>query len=87
MRDLGDKVSTADRGQIEQIIEDLKQARNTNDLAKIRNLTERLQQASHALTQQLYSQQQPGANGAGPTPGNGTGKTDDDVVEGEYRTV
>ena len=86
MRDLGEKVSTADRGQIEQIIEDLKQARNTNDLARIRNLTERLQQASHALTQQLYSQQQQAPNGAGPTP-DGTGKADDDVVEGEYRTV
>jgi molecular chaperone DnaK len=57
IRDLGDKVSPTDRGQIEQIVEELRAARNTSDLAKIRNLTERLQQASHALTQQLYSQQ------------------------------
>ena len=65
IRDLGDKVSPTDRGQIEQIVEELRAARNTSDLAKIRNLTERLQQASHALTQQLYSQQQD-ANGAAP---------------------
>ena len=86
IRDLGDKVSPTDRGQIEQIVEELRAARNTNDLAKIRNLTERLQQASHALTQQLYSQQQD-ANGAAPGQGGGTGQADDDVVEGEYRTV
>lgn len=85
IRDLGDKVSATDRGQIEQIVDELKQARNTSDLAKIRNLTERLQQASHALTQQLYSQQQ-GTNGSGPSEG-GTSQADDDVVEGEYRTV
>lgn len=48
IRDLGDKVSPTDRGQIEQIVEELRAARNTSDLAKIRNLTERLQQASHA---------------------------------------
>ena len=86
IRDLGDKVSPTDRGQIEQIVEELRAARNTNDLAKIRNLTERLQQASHALTQQLYSQQQD-ANGAAPGQGGSTGQADDDVVEGEYRTV
>ena len=86
IRDLGDKVSPTDRGQIEQIVEELRAARNTSDLAKIRNLTERLQQASHALTQQLYSQQQD-ANGAAPGQGGSTGQADDDVVEGEYRTV
>lgn len=86
IRDLGDKVSPTDRGQIEQIVEELRAARNTNDLAKIRNLTERLQQASHALTQQLYSQQQD-ANGTAPGQGGSTGQADDDVVEGEYRTV
>ncbi len=82
IRDLGDKVSPGDRGQIESIIEELKDARNNTDLAKIRNLTERLQQASHALTQQIYQQAE--ANSADP----GTaGKADDDVVEGEYRSV
>jgi molecular chaperone DnaK len=86
IRDLGDKVSPTDRGQIEQIVEELRAARNTSDLAKIRNLTERLQQASHALTQQLYSQQQD-ANGTAPGQGGSTGQADDDVVEGEYRTV
>jgi hypothetical protein len=55
-----------------------------------------LQQATNALAQQMYSQG--GANGDGPQgsqpgsqpggqPGSQPGGADDDVVEGEYRTV
>jgi molecular chaperone DnaK len=91
LHDLGDKVPATDRGQIESIIEELKQVKDSEDIARIRSLTENLQQASHALTQQMY-QQQPG-NGAAPgtdgsTPGaNGAGRSEDDVVEGEFRQV
>ena len=92
LKELGDKVPVTDRGQIEQTIEDLRGALNDNDLNRIRQLTEQLQQASHALTQQMY-QQQAGPNGAGPAAegpeaGPQGGPTDDeDVVEGEYRQV
>ena len=97
LRDLGDKVPVNDRGQIEQIIEELRAARGTEDLSNIRTLTDRLQQASHALTQQAY--QQTGADGdgmdgmggmgdMGGSTGGESGKTpDEDVVEGEYRSV
>jgi molecular chaperone DnaK len=91
LQELGDKVPATDRSQIESIIEELKQVKDGEDIARIRSLTENLQQASHALTQQMY-QQQPG-NGAGPStdgsaPGaNGAGRSEDDVVEGEFRQV
>jgi molecular chaperone DnaK len=89
LRDLGDKVPVNDRGQIERVIEDLRAARDTEDLANIRSLTDQLQQASHALTQQMY--QQPGANGtedgSSDGPAEGSAGSDDDVVEGEYRSV
>ncbi|MEZ4709072.1 MAG: molecular chaperone DnaK [Caldilineaceae bacterium] len=91
LSDLGDKVPVNDRGQIEQVIEDLKGVKDSNDLDRIKSLTEQLQQASHVLTQQMY--QQASANGAGPDEAgvNGsapTGEADeDDVVEGEYRQV
>ena len=92
LRDLGDKVPVNDRGQIEQVMEELRGVKDGQDLAQIRLLTERLQQASHALTQQMY--QQPGAasdgaaDGFGQQPGsNGASGADDDVVEGEYRSV
>jgi molecular chaperone DnaK len=87
LRDLGDKLPVNDRGQRESTIEELKAALNANDLGRIRQLTEQLQQASHALTQQMY--QQAGAtNGAAPS-GSTEGQSggEDDVVEGEYRQV
>ncbi|MCB0021555.1 MAG: molecular chaperone DnaK, partial [Caldilinea sp.] len=91
LKDLGDKVPTNDRATVENLVEELKQVKDTSDLARIRSLTEQLQQATNALAQQIYSQS--GENGAGPADGpGGPGATggagsDDDVVEGEYRTV
>jgi molecular chaperone DnaK len=92
LRDLGDKVPTNDRATVEELVEELKSVKDTSDLGRIRSVTERLQQATNALAQQMYSQ--PGANGAGPQSGpqggaqsGSQGGADDDVVEGEYRTV
>jgi molecular chaperone DnaK len=89
LKELGDKVPATERGQIESVIEELKTALNNNDVAQIRQFTEQLQQASHALTQQMYQQEGNGAGepGAGPTPGQKPGGDEDDVVEGEYRQV
>jgi molecular chaperone DnaK len=84
LRDLGDKVPVNDRGQIEQVIEELNAAKNGDDLAKIRTLTDRLQQASHALTQQMYQQAGASDNGSGP---GAAPHSDENEVEGEYRTV
>ena len=91
-QELGDKVPATDRGQIEQLVEDLRQAKEGSDVDRIKQLMEQLQQASHALTQQIYQQQAPEEGGAGPDMGGaaGTGEADgseDDVVEGEYRQV
>jgi molecular chaperone DnaK len=87
LKELGDKVPATDRGQIETVIEDLKAAMNENDLAKIRQHTESLQQASHALTQQMYQQGANGSTDPGAAPGAGQPGDEDDVVEGEYRQV
>ena len=87
LRDLGDKVPTNDRATVENLVEELKSVKDTGDLARIRSLTEQLQQATNALAQQMYAQS--GGDGGstnGQQPG-GAGRTDDDVVEGEYRTV
>jgi molecular chaperone DnaK len=89
LKELGDKVPATDRGQIESVIEDLKGAMNQNDLAKIRQYTESLQQASHALTQQMYQQGTNGSADPGAAPGTSQPRNgdEDDVVEGEYRQV
>jgi molecular chaperone DnaK len=88
LRDLGAKVSADDRERIESLIADLKRAKDGDDAARIRELAEQLRQASTAIGQQMYAEQQAAggqaaASGPGPMPGAG----DDDVVEGEFQEV
>jgi molecular chaperone DnaK len=81
LTELGDKVPALDRTAIQGKIQDLRQATQGEDVAAIRRLTEELQQASNAMSQQIYAQSQPGA-----TPGpNGNGAGGENVVEGEFR--
>jgi molecular chaperone DnaK len=91
LSELGEKVPDNDRSQIETTIEELREVQATEDLDRIKSLTERLQQASHVLTQQMYQQQADGQPEAAPEANtNGTSAPDgeeDDVVEGEYRQV
>jgi molecular chaperone DnaK len=91
LRDLGDQVPASDRSTIEKTIEDLKRAKQGDDTAQIRRLTEQLQQASYAIGQQMYAQQaaaqqpSPGGNGSEQTPrADGVGE---EFVEGEFREV
>jgi molecular chaperone DnaK len=81
LTELGDKVPALDRTAIQGKIQDLRQAAQGEDVAAIRRLTEELQQASNAMSQQLHAQSQPGAT-AGP---NGNGSAGENVVEGEFR--
>jgi molecular chaperone DnaK len=82
LRELGDKVPAAERGNIESQINDVKQAAQGDDLASIKQKTEALQNAFHALSQQLYSQGQP----QGEQPGaQSTAPQDGDVIDGEVK--
>lgn len=57
LRELGEKVPSAERESIQQKINDLRQAAKGEDIERIRRLSEELQNAFHALSQQLYAQQ------------------------------
>ncbi|MGE5462139.1 MAG: molecular chaperone DnaK [Syntrophothermus sp.] len=83
LRDLGDKVPSAERGTIESKINDLKSAAQSDDINRIKRASDEVQQAFHALSQQLYAQgqPQPEAPGGPSTPNNGG----DDVIEGEVK--
>jgi molecular chaperone DnaK len=90
LRDLGDRIPAADRSTIDQTIAELKQAKDSDDTARIRQLTERLQQASYAIGQQMYAQQQggQGGNGSSHEQKSPEGRPDgQEVVEGEFREV
>jgi molecular chaperone DnaK len=80
LRDLGERVPQADRSRIETQINELKQTLNGDDLGRIRQLTEALQQMMHALGQQAYAAQSQPSGTQGTPPG-------EETVEGEFREV
>ena len=87
LRDLGDKVPGSDRQKIEKQIADLREAIKGDDVNRIRSLSEELQQATYALSQQMYASGTSGASGAqsGPNGGaSGPRREEGDVVEGEF---
>jgi len=83
LRDLGDKVPSAERGEIETKINELKSAAQGDDIGSIQKASESVQQAFHALSQQLYAQgqPQPEAEGRPSTPPPSEG----DVIDGEVK--
>ena len=80
LRELGDKVPDAERGEIESKINDLKSVAQGDDLSAIQSASEQVQQAFHALSQQLYAQDQPQPEASG---GPATPPPDGDVIDGE----
>ena len=88
LRDLGDKVPSAERGSIESKINDLKQAAQTDDVSRIKKATDDAQNAFHALSQQLYAQgqQQPAEQAQAQSSGPASQPpSDGDVIEGEVK--
>ncbi len=88
LRDLGEKVSSEERGKIEGKISDLKQAAQGDDMGSIKKATDELQNMFYALSQQMYSQGQPAPDGGADTPPQTPppgGGDDGDVIEGEVK--
>ncbi|MBX3006319.1 MAG: molecular chaperone DnaK [Anaerolineales bacterium] len=87
LKELGDKLPAAERSSIEAKVQELRSAVEGEDRQRIQQRSEDLQNAFHAISQQLYAQEQAAAadpqathNGA-----NGHGHSDEGVVEGEFR--
>ncbi len=81
LKDLGEKVAASERSNIESKLAELKQALQGDDIEKTKKLTEEVQQAFYALSQQLYAQGQPQPQGGPATPPPGG----DDVIDGEVK--
>jgi len=88
LRDLGDKVPSQEQQNIQDKVNQLREAAQSDDLPRIRRLSEELQNAFHAISQQMYAQQ-PATAGPGPAPSSDPGQSprndDGDVIDGEYR--
>lgn len=89
LTELGDKVPDGERESINNKIAALQQEMKGEDAAKIKQLVDELENAFHALSQQLYAQQSQQASDYSAS-GNGNGhqsRPDDEgeFVEGEFR--
>jgi molecular chaperone DnaK len=86
LTDLGDRVPAAEQERIRARIGELREASQGEDTARIRRLSEELQNAFHALSQQLHAQPSVSQDGASGNGYNGRRQPGDEgeVVEGEF---
>lgn len=83
LRELGDKIPANDRSTIEAQIRTVKEAVAKDNVNAIRQAVQTLQNATYALSQQMYADS--AASGGSAGPGAREARTeDDDVVEGEF---
>ena len=97
LKEHGDKIDGAERGNVENALADAKKAIEGGDKAAMDSAREKLTAASHKLAEQMYkaTQATPGATpGAGPTDGNAAPgsngaepKKDEGVIDAEYVDV
>jgi molecular chaperone DnaK len=89
MSELGDKVSAEDKGKVETLVKDLREAVQQEDLERMKSLSTELQQVLYTIGSSIYQ----GAEGATPPPpgggddmGGGTPPSDggDDVIDAEF---
>ncbi len=97
LSEYGDKIGEEEKSQIETALNELKTAlKEEADIARIRELTQALEQASYKMAEAMYKDvgQQAAAGEAPPpdgeapgsTPGGETGPAADDVVDAEFRS-
>ncbi len=80
------KLPAPDVARIETAIADLRKAVERDELTAIRQATETLQQASHAIAQRLYTSAQPphASGGSQPAGANESTVKEGEVVDAEY---
>jgi molecular chaperone DnaK len=81
VRELGERVPATDRERIERQISELRAAMQGEDVGRIKQGSEALQQMAYALGQQAYAEREVGA---AETNGNGS---QGETVEGEFHEV
>ncbi|MCF8146613.1 MAG: molecular chaperone DnaK [Deltaproteobacteria bacterium] len=90
VKEVGDKLDEAIKGNITQAIENLKKAMESDDADEIKRLSDELTQASHKLAETMYANatKEQAESGGGPGPDSTTGSSkDEDVVDADFEEV
>jgi molecular chaperone DnaK len=82
LREIGDQLPEIERHNIQNKIENLRQAIQGNETDKIRNLSNDLQNALHALGQQASARQE-----TGNPAGYGNQRNEGEVIEGQFHEI
>ncbi|WNZ26004.1 molecular chaperone DnaK [Leptolyngbya sp. NK1-12] len=85
LKDLGDKVSAADRSRVADLVKELRQAIDQNNYDRMKALTNDLQQALMQVGSAVYSQAQSGsASASGASGSNADGSDGNDVIDADF---
>ena len=92
MKELGDKISSADRSMLEGMVADLRKALEGTDTEAIKKATETLTEKSYEVFGKIYQQQQQQGQQPPHAPNDGTSYGpneggDDNVVDADYEVV
>jgi molecular chaperone DnaK len=91
LSELGDKITSEQKSEIETKIADVRAALATDDISRIKSAREDLEQAFYRITETIYRQSAEGAaSAAGAQPGDGSSggsSGGDDTIEGEYKEM
>jgi molecular chaperone DnaK len=73
IKDLGDKVNSADKSKADEAIADLRKALEGGDIEAIKTKTEALKQVSYKIAEEIYKQTGGQGGAGGPNPGDNFG--------------
>ena len=80
-------VSPEQKAEVQKLRDELKEALDKNDMASLKTKLDALEQAANTMAQQMYQQGNAGAqpNNNGSAAGSASGKSDDDVVDADFK--
>ena len=87
LRENGDKISTADRSELEGKVATVRSALQGQELEPLRRVTRELLDSLQGIGARMYQAASGSPPDSGSPPGNGSSRPDggDDVIEGEFR--
>ncbi|HLI90834.1 MAG TPA: molecular chaperone DnaK [Ktedonobacteraceae bacterium] len=86
LKDVGDKISSGLRSEVEEKIRAVRDALNANDIARVRSASEDLERSMQHIGEEVYRQNGASAGAGAGAPGTGSSE-EPGTVEGEYREV
>jgi molecular chaperone DnaK len=83
IKELGDKISGADKSRVEEAIADLRKALEGGDIENIKSKTEALKQVSYKIAEEVYKQAGAQQGASGNSGGGTSGHTGDNTKSAE----